>query len=70
MADDADRASDYAERELERIIKRSQSQARSLYRLACVDCDEPLIPERRMYGLCVPCKTKREMRDKQWGLGA
>ena len=68
--DDCDRAADYAERELERLIQRSQSQAHSLYRLACMDCDEPLIPERRPLGICVSCKTKRELRDKQWGVGA
>ena len=70
--DDADRASDYAERELEARIAACRGVAAAepaRWRVVCADCGEPLPPDRQAKGLCVPCKTLREERDKRWAVG-
>ena len=59
MADDADRATDQIQRQLDAAI----TAARALHapwRDHCADCGEPLQPHRREWGRCVDCQRERE----------
>lgn len=72
--DDADRANDYAERELEQIIDRCRhsdgvSHGHSLYRLGCDTCREPLPEHRRERGRCLSCQEARELRQRTQAVG-
>jgi hypothetical protein len=69
--DDADRADTEIEHGLAEALRiqrqRAEDEMRNLVR--CIDCDEPLESHRRPYGLCVPCKVEREIRDRRRAVG-
>lgn len=57
--DDADRAGDLIEAELESVIAAARGvPARP--RETCCDCAEPLELHRTAYGICVHCQIRRE----------
>jgi hypothetical protein len=59
MADDADRANQLMEEDLERRIAAARSP-RSLYALECDMCAEPLTVHRRPMGRCIDCQREHE----------
>jgi len=67
-ADRADSEIEYGLAEALRIQRqRAEEELRHLVR--CIDCYEPLEAHRRPYGLCVPCKALREVRDRRLAAG-
>jgi hypothetical protein len=57
--DDADRAEDRMEVELEALVWAARG-VRPEYGVTCDDCGEPLPGYRQPYGRCVPCQVRRE----------
>ena len=70
MADEADLANDLAQQDLERRIAAARQRTHGLFSLVCHDCGDQLPEHRRERGLCVPCKEKRELLNKQFARSA
>ena len=64
MADDADRATEHIEQELNALIAtaRGIEKPQAPRRTICPDCGEKLAPHRVPFGYCVPCVEIREAR--------
>lgn len=64
--DDADRAAEHIEKELEMAIQAARGIPGPLRcrHLRCTDCHEPLLEHRRSAGICVPCLELREARGR------
>lgn len=62
--DDADRAEEHIEKELELAIRAARGVPGPPIWLhtRCQDCHEPLLEHRRAAGICVPCLELREAR--------
>jgi hypothetical protein len=58
--DDADRAAEVIEAELECCVAAARGVAPPTPRPTCCDCAEPLEAYRKAYGICVPCQSRRE----------
>lgn len=64
--DEADRANEEIERGLAEAlrIQRQRTAVALPESDECHDCGAELEPHRRAYGICVPCKVARELRDR------
>jgi RNase P subunit RPR2 len=60
--DDADRAQVAIERGIASALANHQQP--TAWRLTCRDCEEPLMPHRQQYGICVDCQAKRELNSR------
>lgn len=72
MSDLVDDAQAQIERDLERSLGHVLAAAepsRASHATHCRDCGEDLEPHRKPWGLCVPCKSIREARDRQRAVG-
>jgi hypothetical protein len=57
--DDADRSDERSAIELERLVTAARGVP-AKPRSSCCDCAEVLTAHRAIYGICVPCQTRRE----------
>lgn len=64
MADEADIAQQYEEREREAALARRK---RYVSRDTCAECGEKLEPHRIYFGTCVECAEVIERQGKQYG---
>ena len=65
--DDADRAEEHIEKELEMAIRAARVVPGTRYqpqRTHCPDCGDTLPEHRRAYGVCRPCQELREARGR------
>lgn len=65
--DDADRAEEHIEKELEMAIRAARGIPGTRYqpqRTHCQDCGDTLPEHRRAYGVCRPCQEIREARGR------
>lgn len=65
--DDADRAEEHMDRELEASIQTARGIPGTRYqatRTHCPDCGCKLPEHRRAYGVCRPCQELREARGR------
>lgn len=59
MADDADRAAEQIQRDLDAAITAARA-IQAPEQDHCADCGEELKPHRREFGRCVECQRSRE----------
>jgi hypothetical protein len=64
--DDADRAEEHIEAELALAIQAARGipGPRVVRHTRCVDCHEPLMAHRLVYGICLFCAEIREARGR------
>lgn len=65
--DEADRAEEHIEKELEMAIRAARGIPGTRYqpqRSHCPDCGDTLPEHRRAYGVCRPCQELREARGR------
>ena len=65
--DDADRAEEHIEKELEMAIRAARGIPGTRYqpqRTHCPDCGDRLPEHRWSYGVCKPCQELREARGR------
>lgn len=68
MADDADRADEQIQRDLDAAIAAARAiQAPDAD--YCADCGKRLATHRREYGRCVECQRDREQRQRMRAVG-
>jgi len=67
MTDQFDRASELEQLHREQAIQRVLNQAKRPSRETCLDCDEPIPPQRRQIGgvvRCIKCQRFFEIHEK------
>ena len=70
MADEFDRAQEYAERELALNLAEQARRAATTPGDYCRECGEDLADHRKPYGICIHCKTAEEAQAKHHQRGA
>jgi predicted amidophosphoribosyltransferase len=68
MADDADRADEQIQRNLDAAIAAARA-TQATKQDHCADCGIPLLPHRMEYGRCVPCQMDREAQQRMRAVG-